>query len=63
VTDGAAAVADSTTLDILPAQASPEFRSSGGDIFTAVTGNSQYHAGLGIDTINLDFRLVDATVT
>jgi hypothetical protein len=64
VTDGVAApVAASATLDILPAQASPEIGTPGDDSFTAVTGNSQYDAGTGVDTIAFDFRLVDAVVT
>jgi hypothetical protein len=64
VTDGVAApVAASATLDILPAQASPEFGTPGDDSFTAVSGNSQYHAGTGVDTIAFDFKLTDAVVT
>jgi glucose/arabinose dehydrogenase len=36
---------------------------TGNDNFTAVGGNEQFDAGVGVDTINFGFRLVDATVT
>ena len=63
VTDGLAApVAASAALDIVPSQASPAIGSPGDDEYTAVTGNSQYDAGLGIDTMIFDFELTDATV-
>jgi VCBS repeat-containing protein len=64
VSDGVAApVAASATLDIEPTQSSPEIGTPGDDSFTAVTGNSQYNAGAGVDTIAFNFRLVDAVVT
>jgi hypothetical protein len=64
VTDGVAApVADSATLDIVPAQSAPQIGTPGDDTFTAVTGNSQYDGLGGVDTIIFGFKLVDATVT
>jgi hypothetical protein len=64
VTDGVAApVADTATLDIVPAQAVPQTGSPGDDTFTAVTGNAQYDAGLGVDTITFGFKLTEATVS
>jgi Cadherin-like domain len=64
VTDGIAApVTAGATLDIAPAQAAPQIGSSGNDTFTAVTGNAEYDAGLGTDTITFNFKLTEATVT
>jgi hypothetical protein len=66
VTDGIAApVAANATLDILPVSDAPPTPTGtpGDDAFTAPTGSSQYHAGLGNDTVTFNFRLVDATFT
>jgi hypothetical protein len=64
VTDGIAApVAASATLDIESAQANPEIGSPANDSYTAVTGNSVYEGGLGVDSIAFNFKLTDAIVS
>ena len=63
VTDGAATVADSATLDIEAAQQAPALGTPGNDSYTAPTGNSQFDAHGGLDTITFGFKLTDATFT
>jgi hypothetical protein len=63
VSDGHAATAAGATLDILASQFAPQLGTPGPDVFTAPTGNAQFDALGGVDTINFTFRLVDAVVT
>jgi phage-related protein len=67
VSDGIAApAADSASLEIAPWQASPPVPvegTPGDDGFTAGLGNQEFHALGGVDTMTLNFRLVDAAIS
>jgi hypothetical protein len=63
VSDGQASSNAQAKLDITSAQSAPEIGTPGDDTFTAVTGNATYIGLGGIDTINLGFKLTEATVT
>jgi type VI protein secretion system component Hcp len=63
VSDGQLSTTGHAKMDITPVQSAPALGTPGNDTFTAVTGNSVFDAGLGVDTITFDFKLTDATVT
>jgi hypothetical protein len=66
VTDSVAPpVATSASLDILPVTTTIPVTpgTTGDDEFTATGAAERFEAGTGIDTINFNFALVDATVT
>jgi VCBS repeat-containing protein len=63
VHDGQTSSNGQAKLDITSAQSAPEIGGPGDDTFTAVTGNAAYIGLGGIDTINLGFKLTEATVT
>jgi type VI protein secretion system component Hcp len=63
VSDGQVSTAGHAKMDITSVQSAPALGTPGNDTFTAVTGNSQFDGGLGVDTITFDFKLTDAVVT
>ena len=63
VSDGQLSTTSHAEMDITPVQSAPAVGTPGNDTFTAVTGNSQFDGGLGVDTITFDFKLTDAVVT